>query len=566
MLVAEQCFTTLNNSLVRKIRGRVELYSGSTLLQTFKHTDALKSLTIERVGESGKFFGFGIVHKLNVKVIDKERKLDITTANALDVAFGVGCDFIYTFPYFYVSQVHRDEITNELSITAYDALYKAVNLTYKDLALPQEYTIEMLAAACANKLGLALKNPANGFNTLYKSGGNFDGTETVRAVLDAIAEATQTIYYIDNNLTLTFKKLDVEGEAAAAITKDNYFTLDSGENKRLKTIIHATELGDNVSASITANGSTQVIRDNPLLEMRDDVDTLLQAAVANIGGITINQFKCNWRGNFLVEIGDKISLITKDNKTVLAYLLDDVITYDGAYKQDTQWAYTETNEETTGNPATLGEALKQTYAKVDKVNKTIDIVASETAANTSSIAALQLDTENINATVSRIEEETQTAIDGVKGDVAAQNSYISSLRINTESIAASVERVETETNATIDGVKSDISTLTNKVDAAITAEGVKLSIQEEMAKGVDKVYTSTGFSFDSEGLRISKTGSEMESLLDDNGLSVYRDSTEVLTADNTGVNGINMTVRQYLIIGGSRFEAYGGRTGCFWIG
>ena len=58
----------------------------------------------------------------------------------------------------------------------------------------------------------------------------------------------------------------------------------------------------------------------------------------------------------------------------------------------------------------------------------------------------------------------------------------------------------------------------------------------------------------------------METLLDEDGLSVFRDNTEVLTADNTGVNGINMTVRQYLIVGGSRFEAYGaGRTGCFWV-
>lgn len=527
MLTAEQCFTELNNSPVRKIRARVELYSGSTLLQTFKHTDLLKSLTIERVGESGKFFGFGIVHKLNVKIIDKERSLDITTANMLDVAFGVGCDFIYPFPYFYVSEVHRDELTNELSITAYDVINKTVNLTVKDLSLTQDYTIEMLAAACANKLGLALKNPASGFDINYLNGANFDGAETVREVLNAIAEATQTIYFVDNNLTLTFKKLDMAGAALAAIDKNNYFTLESGANRRLATIISATELGDNVSASTTQSGSTQVIRDNPLLELRQDIDTLLEAAIANIGGLTINQFSCNWRGNFLVEIGDKISLTTKDNNTVAAYLLDDVITYDGAYRQETKWSYTENNEETASNPATLGAALKQTFAKVDKANKQIEIVAGETAANASNIAALQLDTESINASISRVETNTSAAIDGITGD---------------------------------------LETLNKTVSAAMTVEGVKLSIQEELAKGVNKVYTETGFSFDNEGLKVSKTGSEMETLLDEDGLTVYRDNTEVLTADNTGVNGINMTVRQYLIIGGSRFEAYGGRTGCFWIG
>ena len=139
--------------------------------------------------------------------------------------------------------------------------------------------------------------------------------------------------------------------------------------------------------------------------------------------------------------------------------------------------------------------------------------------------------------------------------------------MDTGSITATVNRLEETTTAALTGVNDELATLNSRVEAAMTAEGVKLSIQEELANGVDKVYTSTGFSFDANGLRVSKSGSEMASLLDEDGLSVFRDNTEVLTADNTGVNGINMTVRQYLIVGGSRFEAYGsGRTGCFWIG
>ena len=204
------------------------------------------------------------------------------------------------------------------------------------------------------------------------------------------------------------------------------------------------------------------------------------------------------------------------------------MSYDGTFSQRSQWRYEDDTSETENNPSNLGEALNKTFARVDKVNKQIDIVAGETEVNSSNIAALQL---------------------------------------NTESIVASVSKVEQEVEETVNGINNDISILTNRVDAAMTAEGVKISIQEELAKGVDKVYTTTGFSFDSEGLRVSKSGSEMESLLDEDGLKVFRDNTEVLTANNQGVNGINMTVRQYLIVGGSRFEAYGaGRTGCFWIG
>lgn len=530
MLVAENCFCETLEAPVRQIRARVELLEGSTLLDTFKYTDRLISFDIERVGE-GKFFGFGICQKLNVKLMDIDRSINITTANTLDIAYGSGCDYIYPHPLFKVSEVRRDENTNELSITAYDYLYPAAGLTTAQIEL-SEYNIKTYAAAVALQLGLncvftGFKDEAALYIN-YPNGANLEGTETLRETLNAIAEATQSIYYINRDLELVFKRLDMSADPVLTIGKEQYFTLDSKTNRRLGQIVHTTELGDNISVSTAAAGTTQFIRDNPFYNMRDDVDILLKAALSIIGGLTINQFNCEWRGNYLLEIGDKIALQTKDNETVISYLLNDVIRYDGSYAQNSEWSYTGDDTETDANPVSLGDALKQTYAKVDKVNRDIALLASETDANRSNIAALQM---------------------------------------NTESIVATVNRVETSTNASIDGINENIATLTNKVNTSMTAEAVKISIQEELANGVDKVYTSTGFAFDADGLRISKSGSEMETTLDEDGLTVYRDDTEVLTADNTGVNGINMTVRQYLIVGGSRFEAYGaGRTGCFWIG
>jgi len=296
----------------------------------------------------------------------------------------------------------------------------------------------------------------------------------------------------------------------------------------LAAICHTTELGDSITAKLEVSGTTQYVRDNPFYEMRDDTHSLLDAALSAIGGMTINQYEIDWRGNPAIEIGDKLAIIKKDGTTALTYLLDDTLTYDGALSQRSQWRYEDGEAETAENPTNLGEALYKTFARVDKVNKQIDIVASDTETNANNISAIQL---------------------------------------NTESLLASVTKIEENVNTTIEGVNGEIETLTQKVNAAMTAEGVKLSIQEELANGVNKVYTETGFAFDADGLRISKTGSEMESLLDEDGLSVYRDDVEVLTADNVGVNCINVNIRQYLMVGDSRFEAYGaGRTGCFWIG
>ena len=510
---------------VRTIAAEVAVKQDAETVYLFEHDTNLKSITLDRVGEDSTFYGFGVCQKVNVKVIDKERAVSPTTAQYLDIML----DNVRLAPRLYITQSHRDEITNELSITAYDRIYNATEHEVSELEVALPATIADYAEAAAELLGLVLSIPGDTsrFALEYENGANLDGTETIRSLLDSIAAATQTIYYIDINNNLVFQQLDRDGAAAYTIDKEQYFTLDSGSNRRLTAICHTTELGDNVKTALDLTGTTQYVRDNPFYELREDIAALVDAALANIGGITINQFDCEWRGNPAVEIGDKLAIETKDGTLAYTYLLNDTLTYDGALRQHSQWQYEDTGE-TESNPATLGETLNKTFARVDKVNKQIDIVAGETEANASNIAAL---------------------------------------RLNTESIAASVSKIEETTTATIEGVNSDIATLISRVDAAITADGVKLSIAEELAKGVDKVYTSTGFAFDADGLRVSKSGSEMETLLDEDGLSVFRDDVEVLTADNTGVNGINMTVRQYLIVGGSRFEAYGaGRTGCFWIG
>lgn len=542
-MIVNTAFNDLFSYPVRYVSAKVELYEGSTLADTYNQYYALKNLTIERVAEEGKFFGFGICQRLNVHLVDKDRYIHITTADSMKPYFSVGdLDPISNFPTFNVSEVHRDENTNELSVTAYDALYKAAAHTVAEIGLGNEqpegviisYTYSDIINAICAELGISGLVIPRGFETIFMhdrhiNGGNFEGSELFRDALNAIAETTQTIYYLNSLNQLVFKELDKDGEPVFTIDKEKYITLKSGDNRRLATLCHTTELGDNVSASTTETGSTQYIRDNPFWNLSDSVDAFLTTALAIIGGLTINEFECKWRGNPLLEIGDKIALVTKDNKTVTSYVLDDVIEYDGSFSQNTRWSYGDSEDEGNDNPASLGDVLKQTYARVDKVNKQIDLVVSETAANTEAISNLQLDTEGIHASVSKIEED----------------------------VVASLE-----------GLNEEISTLTTRVDASITSEDVTIAIQSELEKGVDKVTTSTGFTFNEEGLTVSKSDSEMTTRITEDGMTVYKNEEAVLTANNAGVNAVNLHATTYLIIGtNSRFEDYdGNRTGCFWIG
>ena len=515
--------STHRNMLIspaRSIGGKVELYEGSTLLNTFNHTDVLKSFAINRAGDK-KFFGFGICQGAEVILIDKERVFDINTSHNLKVSFITNKSTVSPTPRFYVSEVRRDENTNELTVFAYDLIYKTQKHTVSELNLEAPYTVMDVVSAIVGFLGISFSFETitrDAFNIEYPTGANFDGAETLREVLDAIAEATQTIYYINNSNALTFKHLKKDADPVLTIRKDDYFTLESKTNRRLSTIVSATELGDNVSASLAVSGTTQYVRDNPFWELREDIDTLLNNALTVIGGITINQFDCKWRGNYLVEPGDKIAIVTKDNNTVISYLLDEKYTYNGSLSANTSWHYEDNEGESVDNPSTLGDALKQTFAKVDKANKQIELVVS---------------------------------------DVQGYNEKISRIEMTTDSITASVSQLD-----------NNVSDLALEVNAKATPEDITISIERMMKQGVENVTTSTGFTFNEEGLHISKTNSEITTSITEDGMVIDKNNAEVLRADNEGVKAIDLHATTYLIIGkNSRFEDYNSnRTGCFWIG
>lgn len=529
-------------SPVRQVEAKVELYKNSALAYTWTNKDRIKKITIERVGDETKFFGYGICQKANIHLIDTKKEItDYTTQDRLEVFFTTSAsnideyEYIDILPQFRITRCVRDENTNELSITAYDALYDAPTHTLKELGLYPPYTIKDVANAISVFLTgkeAELNAETDVWDLSYEEGANYDGTETIKDVLDDIAEISASIYFINPEGKIKFVSLYKDKPVALTIDKSKYITLVNKESRRLVELAHITELGDNVNIADSNNltGTTQYIRDNPFINLRDDVAIILNKIFSVIYGLTINQFECSWRGNFYLELGDKFAMIGKDGKELYSFLLNDVWEYNGGFTQKTRWQYSNSDTETASNPATLGDMLKDTYAKVDKVNKEIELVARD------------LDT---------IPQE------------------IASIKLTTEAITSSVQKLEQDVANQEDNIESAFENYETKMEQ--TAEQIKIEIKEEiLSEGVqNSITTSTGFTFNEAGLTVEKTGSEMKTLISEDGMTIYRDNTEVLAADNTGVYAANLRATTYLVIGeNSRFEDYDNnkRTGCFWIG
>ncbi len=139
-------------------------------------------------------------------------------------------------------------------------------------------------------------------------------------------------------------------------------------------------------------------------------------------------------------------------------------------------------------------------------------------------------------------------------------------------ITQTAQEINAEVSATktaTDNLGNQLTEMESKVSAKMTSDQVALAIQKEMGKGVDKVATSTGFTFNDEGLTVEKSNSEMKTQITEDGMTVYKQGVEVLKANNQGVEATDLKARTYLKIGkNSRFEDMpgGNRTGCFWIG
>lgn len=138
------------------------------------------------------------------------------------------------------------------------------------------------------------------------------------------------------------------------------------------------------------------------------------------------------------------------------------------------------------------------------------------------------------------------------------------------------ETIINASNTLLQSVVTRIETVEGNVNAvraaqtAIeqTADAVKIAVNVIKENGAQLVKTTSGYVFDKDGLKISKSGEDVENVIDNTGMYVKRSGKAVLEANDKGVKAVDLEASTYLTVGGrSRFENYlTDRTACFWVG
>ncbi len=276
----------------------------------------------------------------------------------------------------------------------------------------------------------------------------------------------------------------------------------------------ARDVGTVYPDGILEDVNTYIISNNYLLTATDadSLKPIAQTLYEQLQGVSYTPCTVSIPAGFRIRAGDIVKITDRNNVTITAY----VMTKKQAGQKDTL--------ECTGS-ASRGSA---------------------TAVNNVSYKALSGRVLNLSATV-----------EGLRAENLDAQGRVAELSLDVEGISSQVSRQQ----ADMDSVQQQLTQIRQNETA------IELRVKSVEEQGAQKVTTETGFTFDENGLTISKSGTRMENLLNETGMFVKRSGDVILQADQEGVAATDVSVRNYLIVGDhARFEDYSGnRTACFWI-
>jgi hypothetical protein len=355
--------------------------------ETITNTDNLSSIEItDSCISNNKIVGTAIAKTIKFTTTEDYELVD----KEIDAQIGVLYDDTTT-EYINVGKytINKENANNTSKKGEYNGLdlLKKLDTTYvcgiTDLS---KATIGDFWKDACNQVGLT-PNETTFTNSNIVIGGNpFNNNETVKTVMQQVAEAGMYWVEIDND-TNKVKLNWFTNTIEETFTKDDYSYLEKnntyGPINSLVVGLKDVE-GENVarqdSASVTKVGENQfAIYDNYFLYNEELRNQAIDNLWNKIKGFTyVNYSLTTYTGKPYLKRGSKISIEENDGTTFETYVLNHTFTYDGAFKSVIS-ANSITNGETTNKnlPESASSKFKKVELKVDKVEGEIAAVVEQ---------------------------------------------------------------------------------------------------------------------------------------------------------------------------------------------
>jgi hypothetical protein len=432
--------------------------------------------------------------------------------------------------------VYSDTVSanrNYRNIVAYDDMYyilnKDITSWYNSLTFPM--TVKTFRDSLFSHLGLSqeIQTLVNDTVSVEKT---IESTEIKgKDIIPYICEINGVFGHI--NRSGNFKYVSLSSSVNETISKSGYSSAsyDDFQTSAITGLQIRQEEGD-VGVSVGTDINKYVIQGNVLCygKSAEDLTTIAQNVFNKIKNVRYVPVKLTKTGNPCLEVGDQISVAVKD-KNIQSYVLERKLYGIQMLKDD----YTASGmPDYSWSEVSLDEEIKQLKGKANVFTRTLEETRSE---------------------LSDLEEGTSSMIQQTSNE-----------------INVSIKALEDSVKASDDATAEELESIRKELSLKATSEEIKIEFEKERESGADSVVTSTGYTFNEDGLRIEKSDSEMSTVISEDGMKVTKSGEEMLTANSSGVDAVNLHAKTYLIVGmTSRFEDYYNedgelRTGCFWIG
>lgn len=299
----------------------------------------------------------------------------------------------------------------------------------------------------------------------------YDGINyTYRTVLEDIAQATASLFYIDGN------EIKLAELGATAITIDD----DILENQNIELGQHfgpidtivLSRSGDSDSiyypATLPENPKELKILDNQLMN-GNDRDEWIQAIYDTLNGIEFDIFDLSLVGFGGFEVLQKINISTIKNGTALiysSYVFNNEEVYDQGHSESIYTPLPQETETQYKAASTTDKMISQAYILVNKQEKRIDELVSEVQENSSNIASLTITSDSISQEVASqttsINELGQT-ISQINSVIQEQTDNAITTWFNQSGIQGTLDQLQ----QAIDSNDEDIETIKSYYKVAL---------------------------------------------------------------------------------------------------